>query len=399
MEILTQLEKQTQADVAELLSKVIQTAAEISSGILQVLSVPVSSPDAKDCLSDMRATGKLNNWIQALLDLTLTYKTQALNVLDDFRFLTGVSYSTSAVFEDLTEISKSLTAVDKTPSASDLSPLLSQWQALVDYARDSSLLVRPSSTKTAAMTASQIVESYGGQLSTAGHDYGAIDIDIDREKDEFAAEVVVGAGNGAPVVRNEEIDVSFGGDGQAAVSGSLAEETVEKGPKLQAEQTAAQDGASLNDSFFDNDGERPPVDNKDDADSLGSFGEEAAKPRTDSFDYFDDEEDKPEVKPQPKVEEKPIPKYKTVKDPALNKDLPPTELQTAIRLGRSIEPLEDQGRAFKPPKFPMPSQDTARKYMKDFTTTDIEVGDGKDKVNRRNHEIRCHGQWCLCLHY
>ena len=70
---------------------------------------------------------------------------------------------------------------------------------------------------------------------------------------------------------------------------------------------------------------------------------------------------------------KTVPKYKTVRDPAEKQNLPPSRLQTALVLGRTILPLGDQGRIFRPVRFQLPTVDVAKKYLTDFKITEIEV--------------------------
>jgi hypothetical protein len=90
------------------------------------------------------------------------------------------------------------------------------------------------------------------------------------------------------------------------------------------------------------------------------------------YSLGDEKEDKVLVEP---IQAIPIPKYKQVEDPAIKKTVEPTKLQKAIKLGRSIPPLEDQGRNFMPVPFKLPSEEIARKYLTDYTTKAFELKD------------------------
>ncbi len=58
---------------------------------------------------------------------------------------------------------------------------------------------------------------------------------------------------------------------------------------------------------------------------------------------------------------------------AKKKDAPKTPQQLALRLGRTVEPLPDQGRKYKPKKFEMPSPSVAKTYLSDYSITRIEL--------------------------
>lgn len=160
-------------------------------------------------------------------------------------------------------------------------------------------------------------------------------------------------------------------------------ERVDNSPKKSNLSKHSNKGGDASFDFYDEESKSKAKAGAD-ADHSFDYDDEPAdqKSGNKSFDDFYQEEPVKETPVQPKVEEKkpepkPEPKYAKVADPAIKLDVPLTKIQTALKLGRSVDDLEDQGRKFKPTKFEIPSEDVARKYLTDFTLTRIDIPERK----------------------
>ena len=67
------------------------------------------------------------------------------------------------------------------------------------------------------------------------------------------------------------------------------------------------------------------------------------------------------------------------------KDVQKTPQQLALKLGRTVQPLPDQGRKYRPKKFEMPSIAVAKSYLSDFSLARIELPESSPGSPRRTH--------------
>lgn len=174
-----------------------------------------------------------------------------------------------------------------------------------------------------------------------------------------------------------EKEASFYSDDEAKAP---APEAAKDDKSLLSKKSRAGDASF---DFYDDDS-KSKAKPAEDADQSFDFddGDKDNKSPDKSFDDFYQEEPVKEVPAPPKVEEKkpepkPEPKYAKVADPAVKKDIPLTKIQTALKLGRSVDDLPDQGRKYKPAKFEIPSEDVARKYLTEFNVTKIDIPERK----------------------
>ena len=443
MESLKSLPTETRADVLNVLNQICSSCGDICSRILQVVAAPLGHSQGERCLQDMKQSGKLNTWLKEMLDLTREYHNKVTNTLDDFRFLLGTAYCTSEIFEALSKIS---------PSFESDSDVVNDWVSLLDFLVNLVPILKQNESqkeisdphgttitmKTTTLSTDKIIEHYSpakdNQQNPEGHNFQVTLLpslalvkgtpketlpssnELNQPQNPFTEDQLknfrsFGGQDQGPAIQSSKEVPSLGlkSSGQVKVAKHSRDSSFSadnpfspRGAQLQDGEKSRTSVVSKNDvvtpknrsSMDDNDHFK-----KDDSMSLGSF-EDRDKGRKDSFDYFDEEDTKVQKERASKTaDEKPVPKYKQVRDPALKQDLPPSKLQAAIKEGRSIPALGDQGRVFKPPRFSLPSVDIAKKYLTDFTTAELAVEESRLVSRSWDSEIRRVGQRSLRFRY